>query len=153
MKMTISVGKCLKSKVVKEHINKNFGTCKILCNLRELYTAFKEKQPNVNIGFSKFYALGPKWCVLAGSKMIHFVCVCKTLQPPIFGTEICEFWNTVYTLYFYMDEFKNGKASITTVTSQMNYNSVKYCYHILHGTLDCLTVYNTWIYLTSSRNI
>ena len=26
------------------------------CNLQELYTAFKEKYPNVNIGFSKFCA-------------------------------------------------------------------------------------------------
>ena len=49
-------------------------------------------------------------------------------------------FETLSTLYFYMDEFKNGKANITTVTGQMNYNSVKYCYHILDGTLDCLTV-------------
>ena len=66
MKMTISVGRCLKSKVVKEHINKNFATCKSLCNLQELYTAFKEKHPNVNIVFSKFCVLRLKWCVLAG---------------------------------------------------------------------------------------
>ena len=81
MKMTISVGRCLKRKTmlvwVKEYINKNFATCKSLCNLQELYTAFKEKHPNVNIGFSKFCALRPKWCVLAGSKMTHSVCVCS----------------------------------------------------------------------------
>ena len=28
-----------------------------LCNLQELYTAFKEEHPNVNIGFSKFRTL------------------------------------------------------------------------------------------------
>ena len=44
------------------------------CNLQELHTAFKEKHPNVNIGFSRFYV---KWCVLAGSKMAHSVCVCS----------------------------------------------------------------------------
>ena len=38
-----------------------------LCNLQELYTDFKEKHPNVNIEFSKFCALRPKWCVLVGS--------------------------------------------------------------------------------------
>ena len=80
MKMTISVGRCLKSKVVKEHINKDFATCKGLCNLQELYTAFKEKRPNVNIGFSKFCALRRKWCVLAVSKMTHSVCVCSAHQ-------------------------------------------------------------------------
>ena len=49
-------------------------------------------------------------------------------------------FETLSTLYFYMYEFKNGKTNITTITSQMKYNSVKYCYHTLDGTLDCLTV-------------
>ena len=51
MKITISVGRCLKRKTmlvwVKEYINKNFATCKSLCNLQELKTVFKEKHPNV----------------------------------------------------------------------------------------------------------
>ena len=71
IKMTISVGRCLKSKVVKEHINKNFAACKSLYNLQELYTAFEEKRPNVNIGFSKFCVLRPNWCLLGDSKMAH----------------------------------------------------------------------------------
>ena len=48
--------------------------------MQELYTAFKEKQSNVNIGFSKFCALTPKWCVLAGSKMTHSLCVYSAYQ-------------------------------------------------------------------------
>ena len=84
MKMIISVGRCLKRKTmlvwVKEYINKNFATCKSLCNLQELYTAFKEKHTNVNIGFSKFCALKPKWCVLAGLKMNHSICDGSTHQ-------------------------------------------------------------------------
>ena len=51
-----------------------------LCNLQELYTAFKKKHPNVNIGLSKFCALRPKWCVLAVSKMTHSVCVFSAHQ-------------------------------------------------------------------------
>ena len=39
-----------------------------------------------------------------------------------------------------MDEFKNGKANITTVMTQMNYNSLRYFYDILDSTRDCLTV-------------
>ena len=73
MKITISIGRCLESKVVKENINKDFATCKSLCNLQEFYNAFKEKNPNVNIGFSKLCFLRPKWRVLAGSKMTHSV--------------------------------------------------------------------------------
>ena len=49
-------------------------------NLQELYTAFKEKHLNVNIGFSKFCALRPKWRVLDGSKMTHSVCICSAHQ-------------------------------------------------------------------------
>ena len=84
MKMKTSVGRYLKRKNllvrVKEYIIKNFSTFKSLCNVQELYTAFKEKHPNINIGFSKFCALRPKWCVLAGSKMTHSVCVCSAHQ-------------------------------------------------------------------------
>ena len=80
MKMIILVGRRLKSKVVKEYINKNFSSCKSFCNLQELYTAFKEKQPNVNIGSSKFRAMRPKWCVLAGLKMAHSFCICSAHQ-------------------------------------------------------------------------
>ena len=58
--MTISVGRGVKSKVVKKYINKNFATCKSLYNLRELYTAYKEKHSDVNIGFLKFCTLRPK---------------------------------------------------------------------------------------------
>ena len=55
MNMTISVGRCLERKAmwvwVKEYINKNFAPCKYLCNLQELYTAFKKKHLNVQINF------------------------------------------------------------------------------------------------------
>ena len=66
--VTISVGRCLKRKTmlvwVKRHIIKNFATCKTFCNSQELYTAFKEKHPNVNIGLSTFCAMRPKYGVL-----------------------------------------------------------------------------------------
>ena len=87
MKLTISVGRCLKRKTmlvwVREYINKNFATCKSFCNLQEWYIAFKEKKPNMDIGFSKFCALSPKWCVLAVSKMTHSVCVCSAYQSVV----------------------------------------------------------------------
>ena len=56
MKMTVSVGTCLKRKSMLVWVKENFAACKSLCNLQDLYTAFKEKHPNVNIGFSKFCA-------------------------------------------------------------------------------------------------
>ena len=43
----------------------------VLCNLHELLVAFKERNPDVKIGFSKFCTLCPKWCVIAGSSGTH----------------------------------------------------------------------------------
>ena len=99
MKMTISIGRCLKRNTmlvwVKEYIIKNFATCKSLCNLQELCTAFKEKHPNINIGFSKFYALRPKWCILAGSKMTYSVCVCSAHQNAVLLIDAID-WDLIY---------------------------------------------------------
>ena len=97
--MTILVGRCLKKKTmsvwVKEDINKNFATYKSLCNLQKLYIVFKEKHPNVNIEFSKFYALRPKWCVLAGLKMTHSVCVCSAHQNIVLLADAVD-WDLTY---------------------------------------------------------
>ena len=77
MKMTISVVRFLKRKTVS--VSKRVHKQK-LCNVQESYTAFKEKHPNINIGFSKYCTLRPKWCVLAGSKMSRSVCLCSARQ-------------------------------------------------------------------------
>ena len=52
----------------------------ILCNLDEAYRIFKDKYPELKIGFSKFAELRPKYCVLAGSSGTHSVCVCTIHQ-------------------------------------------------------------------------
>ena len=99
MKMTISAVRRLKRKTmlvwVKQHINKNFSTCKSLCNLQELYTAFKEKHLNVNIGLRKVCAFRTKWCVLAGWKMTHSVCVCSVYQNCVLLVDAMD-WNLTY---------------------------------------------------------
>ena len=95
----ISVDRCLKREImlvwVKEHINKNFATCKSLCNLQEVYTAFKEKHPNVNIGSSKFCTLRPKWCVLAASKITHSVYTCSPHQNVVLLVDALD-WDLTY---------------------------------------------------------
>ena len=47
----------------------------ILCNLKELYVAFKKKNPKQQISYSKFASLRPKWCILPGAIGTHSVCV------------------------------------------------------------------------------
>ena len=75
---------------------KNIATSKSLCNLQKLYTVFKEKHPNVNIGFSKFCAQRPKWFVLAGSKMTHSVCVCSAHQNVVLLVDAMD-WDLTYS--------------------------------------------------------
>ena len=53
----------------------------LLCNLNELYMEFKSRHQTVQIGFSKFCALRPKWCVSVGAT--HSVCVCTHHQNSI----------------------------------------------------------------------
>lgn len=48
----------------------------LLCDIKILHTQFKEQNPEAAVGLSKFAELRPKWCVLAGSKGTHSVCVC-----------------------------------------------------------------------------
>ena len=79
---------------------KNFVPCKSLCNVQELHVAFKKKHPNVNIGFSNFCALRPKWCVLADSKMTHSVCTCSAHQNVVLLV------NAMYRDFTYKDLIK-----------------------------------------------
>lgn len=48
----------------------------VLCNLKEAHASFKENYPDLKVQFSKFAALRPKYCVLAGASGTHSVCVC-----------------------------------------------------------------------------
>ena len=66
-----------------------------LCTLHELYTGFKEKHPNSNIGFWKSCALRPKWCALAGSKVTHSVCICSAHQSVVLLIDVMD-WNVTY---------------------------------------------------------
>lgn len=52
----------------------------LLSNLREMYEAFKETEPDLHIGFSSFAALRPKHCVFADDSGAHTVCVCSQHQ-------------------------------------------------------------------------
>ena len=55
----------------------------VLHNFHELFVAFKERNLDVKIGFSKFCTLRPKWCAISGSSGAHLVCVCTTQQNTI----------------------------------------------------------------------
>ena len=63
--------------------------------MQELDTAFKEKHPNINIGFSKFCTLRPKLCILAGFKMTHSVCVCSAHQNVVLLVDAMD-WDQTY---------------------------------------------------------
>lgn len=52
----------------------------LLLDLRGLFLAFKENNPDLQVGFSKFAQLRPRQCILAGSSGTHSVCVCTIHQ-------------------------------------------------------------------------
>ena len=87
MRMAIAVGRCLKRKIMlvwaKQYINKNFASCKSLCSLQVLYAAFKENDPNVNIGFWNF------------SKITQSVSVCSTHQNVVLLVDAMD-WDLTY---------------------------------------------------------
>ena len=60
----------------KKHMEKRL----LLCNLKELYSAFKQRHADVKIGFSKFCSLRPNWCAFAGAAGSLSVCVCTYHQ-------------------------------------------------------------------------
>ena len=57
--------------------------CLILCNLKELYATFCEKNSRLKIGFSRFCSLHSKWCVPVSSKGSYAVCVCVQHQNAV----------------------------------------------------------------------
>ncbi|KZC08957.1 hypothetical protein WN55_11420 [Dufourea novaeangliae] len=61
---------------LKMHIQKRL----VLNNLNELYLFFKQQNPSLKIGFSKFAQLRPKECVLVRHSGTHSVCVCVIHQ-------------------------------------------------------------------------
>ena len=60
-----------------------------------MFVAFKERNPGVKIGFSKFCTFRPKWCVVAGSPGTHLVCVCTTHQNTILLVDTLN-WEVTY---------------------------------------------------------
>nr|XP_047135902.1 uncharacterized protein LOC124813204 [Hydra vulgaris] len=52
----------------------------LLCHLKELFVAFKTKNPEIEIEFSRFCTLRPKWCITVGASGTHTVYVCAIHQ-------------------------------------------------------------------------
>lgn len=52
----------------------------VLCNLKEGFSYFNEINEGIKVGFSVFAACRPVYCILAGGKGTHTVCVCKIHQ-------------------------------------------------------------------------
>ena len=57
--------------------------------------AFKERNPDKKIGFTKFCTVCPKWCVIAGSSGTHSVCVHTTHQNTILLVDALN-WEVTY---------------------------------------------------------
>ena len=65
----VSIKKCPQAKAIAS-----------MQNLHELYVLFKEQNPELKVGFSKFCSLRPKWCITVGTSGTHPVCICTIHQ-------------------------------------------------------------------------
>ena len=66
-----------------------------LCIMNQLYVAFK-KNPNVDVGISKFCSLRPKWSITVGlSSGTHSVCLCSYCQDAVLLVGAID-WNLTY---------------------------------------------------------
>ena len=60
-----------------------------------LYIQFKEKYPEIKIGFSKFCSLRPKWCIGAGATGTQSACACTHHQNAILLVAALK-WDVTY---------------------------------------------------------
>ena len=88
----------------------------VRCNLHELFVAFKERNRDVKIVFSKFCILSPKWCIIAGSSGTHSGYVCTTHQNTIFLVEELSDINPDFQFHYSQWE-TTDRASLVTATS------------------------------------
>lgn len=68
---------------------------RILDNLNDLYSRFKEENPDIKVGIAKFAALRPKQCTWPGLTRQHNVCVCEIHQNFIFLLQAVDYKGTV----------------------------------------------------------
>ena len=52
----------------------------LLLNLKQLYLQFKLNHKGIDIGFSKFCSLRPRWCLTVFVSGMHSVCICQIHQ-------------------------------------------------------------------------
>ena len=112
-----------------------------LCNLSELYSAFRDKHSNIKIRLAKFCTLRPKWCVLAGSSGTYSVCVCSTHQNALFLVDGID-WQ-----YTYKDLIKKGVYD-TLLWVMLG----KCCFEKVSGWWAQVSGYGLWIPLLSVAN-
>jgi hypothetical protein len=62
----------------------------LLCNLKALYSHFKNLHPGVKVDFSKFASFHPRNCIMAGASRTHSVCVCTIQQNVKLMLEACK---------------------------------------------------------------
>ena len=91
------------------HVSKRL----VLCNLKELYTAFKDQHADLKISFSTFASLRPKWWITVSPKGTHSVCA-QIFQFEFFGN--LNNWNSLRlqeTWCYKKNNISRTKAHIT----------------------------------------
>jgi hypothetical protein len=109
---------CISIKVsgVKKHKQKRL----LLCNLKELYSHFKNPHPGVKVGFMKFASLHPRNCIMAGTSGTHNVCVCTIHQNVKFMLEACKISNLIRSSEHHLSTDQHCLSNMICNPPQMN---------------------------------
>lgn len=120
----------------------------LLINVRELYIQFKENHPDIKIGFSKFCELRPPWCLTAGTKGIHSVCVCEMHQNVKFLVDALQNKdNYKKLLSIYVCDIENRKCMLHSCSNCPGVTALrKYLDDIFHDFDESDTIlYKQWV--------
>lgn len=106
----------------------------LLCDIKVLHKQFKEKNPEMLTGLSKFAELRPKWCVLAGSRGTHSVCVCVIHENFKLMFEAVDFKNLTKDLPDPVEDYSDCLKFITceNATPLCYFNECENCPKIEH---------------------
>jgi hypothetical protein len=92
----------------------------LLCNLKELYSHFKNSHPGVKVGFSKFAFLRTTNCIMAGASVTHSVCVCTVHQNVKLMLEACKIFELTGSSEHRLSTYQHCLSTIICNPPQTN---------------------------------
>jgi hypothetical protein len=92
----------------------------LLCNLKELYSNFKNSHPGVKEGFLKFASLHPRNCIMTGASGTNSVCVCAVHQNVKLMLEACKISELTRSSEYHLSAYQHCLSTMICNSSRTN---------------------------------